>query len=134
MLKFAKDIKAHNAGATALEFALLLGPLLLFIFGIIEVSRFYYSQHELVNIADRLSRQIILNNTGELLSNWPGLVAEAAVLLDPDRISVTQSMSVIAGISYHQLDLGYEFSYLVPLVGTGTQTLRYQRTIPITGF
>jgi len=121
-------------GSTAIEMSILLLPLMLFIFGLIEVSRLYYSKHELVMLADKFSRQIILANSEKPLSNWQELAVEHSILIDPTKITLVQDLTPINGVVYHRLDLSYEFSYLVPIIGSGVQMLEYARTIPVNGF
>ena len=128
--RFIRDTR----GSTAIEMSILLLPLMLFIFGLIEVSRLYYSKHELVMLADKFSRQIILANSPETLLNWQELAVEHSILIDPTKITLVQDLTPINGVVYHRLDLSYEFSYLVPIIGSGVQMLEYARTIPVNGF
>ena len=128
--RFIRDTR----GSTAIEMSILLLPLMLFIFGLIEVSRLYYSKHELVMLADKFSRQIILANSQETLLNWQELAVEHSILIDPTKITLVQDLTPINGVVYHRLDLSYEFSYLVPIIGSGVQMLEYARTIPVNGF
>lgn len=128
--RFIRDTR----GSTAIEMSILLLPLMLFIFGLIEVSRLYYSKHELIMLADKFSRQIILDNSQEPLLNWQELAIKHSILLNPTKITLVQDLTPINGVVYHRLDLSYEFSYLVPIIGSGVQMLEYARTIPVNGF
>ena len=132
--KFGDRLIRDTRGSTAIEMSILLLPLMMFIFGLIEVSRLYYSQHELVTLADKFSRQIILNNSQEPLTNWQDLANENSILIDPTKITLVQDLSSVNGVMYHRLDLSYEFYYLLPIIGNGVQVLEYVRTIPLTGF
>jgi len=85
-------------------------------------------------LADKFSRQIILANSQETLLNWQELAVEHSILIDPTKITLVQDLTPINGVVYHRLDLSYEFSYLVPIIGSGVQMLKYERTMPVNGF
>jgi len=132
--KFGDRLTRDTRGSTAIEMSILLLPLMIFIFGLIEVSRLFYSQHELVTLADKFSRQIILDNSQEPLLNWQTLASEHSILIDPTKITLVQDLTSINGIVYHRLDMSYEFSYLVPIIGNRVEMLKYVRTVPVNGF
>lgn len=134
MLKFAKSLIRDRRGSTAVEMAILLVPLSLFVFGIVEVSRLYFVRHELVTLVDKLSRQIILANDSSVLEGWQSFITDNSILIDPTRVELLQTLFSEDGVTYHSLRLTHNFNYLVPLIGTGALDLNYVRTVPLNRF
>ncbi|NVK30428.1 MAG: pilus assembly protein [Gammaproteobacteria bacterium] len=124
----------RQRGATAVEMAVLIGPLFIVIFVIVEASRFFYTDHQVILLADELARQTVIQKSNSPLSAWNQYVASRTPLLDADRLTLNQSLSSAGDTDYLKLSLAYEFEYLIPLVNSGTQTIVYNRIVPLGGF
>lgn len=55
----------HEQGAAALEMALVLPIMLLLLFGIIDMGRFYWAQHSVVHAANEAARLAVLEGVTE---------------------------------------------------------------------
>lgn len=58
-----------TSGATAVEFALVIFPFLLTIFGLIEFARAYQTQTSLEWVADRINREFIIEESCATFTN-----------------------------------------------------------------
>ena len=103
-------IGAHDEGAAAVEFALVLPLLLLVIFGIIDFGRAYNAQQAL-NAGTREGARVLALQTGD-----PTTATKAgAYPLAPALVGVTTSACSGGTDSYASESASYAFSYITPV-------------------
>jgi len=121
-----------RSGATAVEFAYVVGPLLLLLVGVIEVGRLMWTSHALDELAidaarcigirasgcatpDQIRPDLVANYVGEAARSWGVVVAAQDISLSTNtgcavdtgflRVGLTHSFqSVLPGIGNTQLD------------------------------
>jgi Flp pilus assembly protein TadG len=123
----------RERGAAAVEFALVVLPLLMILFGIIEFGRIYLIQLSLTNAARDAARTVaISDNPDDLtasLTNAPGIRygSGATVTLDPSTgcesdatvrvsVTITQDESILGIVD------GVEGDAVIPVTLTGKAT------------
>ena len=123
----------RERGAAAVEFALVVLPLLLLLFGIIELGRIYFVQLSLTNAArDAVRTVAISDDPAELdasLSSSPGIRygSGAVVTVDPtDGCATSSTVRVSVTITQDESILGIVNGTggdpLIPLTLTGRAT------------
>ena len=105
-------------GAVAVEFALIVPVLVMLIFGIVEFGRGYNAKVTVTHAAREGARVLAL--TGDPVAAEDA-AKNAATSLDPGAITVTSSGCTPG--SPASVTVAYPFTYNVPLVGGGTETL-----------
>lgn len=122
----------QETGATALEFALIAVPLLMFTVGITEFGRALFMQQSLSHATDAAARTLYIDPTlteaaikAEILSNL--------FLAEPAQLQVTVGTpAAAAGTSRFktlQLQVTYDFRSVVPAWITDRIPLKFQRTV-----
>jgi Flp pilus assembly protein TadG len=118
--------KSDTAGATAVEFALVILPFLLMVFGSIEVARLMWTRNALQQLSIKGARCMALNssacavtgtfNTAATLSYIESAAAAAGISLADGNITLNSS-ATCAGVSgVSQVSIAYGFQTAVPLV------------------
>lgn len=137
-------------GATAIEVSLILLPFLIFVLGTIEVSRFYFSKHELSQLANEVVRSYLIRYSNALANDvyilecwssteWAEFVDSNVVLLQPGRLSLSEFSGLQDGCPFFdgatlkavKFQLDYDFNFLTNFVGTAGITLTEYRTFDI---
>lgn len=134
MLKFVDTLHKNTSASTAVETAILMPILLFFLFGVIEVSRYYFSSHELFKLGDKVSRDIIIRGTDEVFEEWPTFLNKNKNFLNFDDLSFTRKSYQNYGESEIGFSLNYNFQFILPLIGDGGSVIHYDRAVPLTGF
>lgn len=104
------EIRRHDRGAAAVEFALVLPVLLLILFGIIDFGRALNAQITLTNAA-RAGAQMAAEGQ-------PGVIAgtqQAAVGLSPLTVQVNGCPPGVNPSSNATVNVSYQFSFVTPL-------------------
>lgn len=146
--KFVRSIVRCSRGATAIEASFVLLPFLLFVFGTIEVSRYYFAKHELSQLANEISRSYLLRYGATLSTDnssvmecwnevdWQKFSSELTVLLKPEQIRISEFPGTTDGCPFFdgtslkpvKVQIDYNFSFLSDLIGYGEITLSEYRT------
>lgn len=125
-----------QAGATALEFALISIPLLMFTFGITELGRAVFMQQSLSHAVDTAARGLYLDPDrtaatikADILSNlFLAVPAQLDVLVGPVTDAPgTDSFRTI------RLEVDYEFRSVIPDWITDRIPLNFERTVIVEG-
>src|SRR6266487_401253 len=110
-----------DRGAVAVEFALVLIPLLLVVFGIIDFGRAYNAQQTVTQAARVGARLATLGKNSTTVKN---AVVSAATALDVKSSDVSVSGDCSGSDVSETVKVHYHFAYLTPL---------FSHTITITG-
>lgn len=110
-----------SGGAEAIEFALVSIPLVLFLFGVIEFARLYWTQSELQYAAEAAARCVTLNccaNSPSICGNSSGNAGvqnyAAAQLLGASISSSDLSQFQITSKACgNQVAFNYQFNFIV---------------------
>lgn len=125
---------SDSSGATALEFALIAMPLMLFTFGITEIGRALFMQQQLSFATDAAARELYIapDIAPATLSTQ---IVDGLFLGDPDRLTVviggaTPAPGIVKFETIH-LTVNYEFQSLLPQLVTSQIPLNFERTVTI---
>lgn len=114
--------RRDERGAAVVEFALILPVLVLFVFGIVEFGRAYSARIELTAAVREGARAVAL---GAGNADAQNATKDGAPGLDRDRMTVTPSSCTVTPTpSNATVTATYPFEYTIPLLRTGTWTLK----------
>lgn len=114
--------RRDERGAAVVEFALILPVLILFVFGIVEFGRAYSARIELTAAVREGARAVAL---GANTSDAVNATKDGAPGLDRNRIVVAPNSCTVAPAPANAtVNATYQFEYTIPLVRTGTWTLK----------
>jgi hypothetical protein len=119
-----KRFRRDKSGATALEFAMVAGPLLLLIFGVIEFSRAEWARQSLQDIAIHGARCMGVRQTActtgatiDQAKIKTYLITEGQAFgleLTSDGITLESNVSCDGVAGFSRVSLAYDFSTAVP--------------------
>ena len=112
-MKRIRQFGDDTRGATAVEFALILVPLILLIFGLIEFGRAIHVRNAMDNAIDHGQRMIIIDPS---VSN-PDLttrIRQNFLAGDPQGLAVSVTDTTSSGTSYRLINLTYNIELLLP--------------------
>jgi Flp pilus assembly protein TadG len=142
--------KRDESGATAVEFALILIPLLVVLFGLVQYGLYFYSAQTGSNTANATVRQLAVGNCQDINvlrlyvnnSLGPAKTANATVTpvyTNPDGSAATASTVLIGGtvkltISFPTINLNFPFvPYLSDSKVTRVVQARVEDTTELAG-
>lgn len=131
--RLARWLRRDSSGAGALEFALTVIIAIPLLVGMIEMGRALHSRNALEYLADTVARSTMveLRESGLSLSELEARLLEDARArwtgTAPDRLSVGVAPE---GDARLRLELGYRFSFLIPVAQLDDITLRAVRVVP----
>jgi len=122
----SKRRRPGNAGVTSLEVAVIFGIFIILVFGIIDMSRYLYSQQALTTLVTATARQGYAtgSNYNPQGQQVQALVAAYAPLLDGTQVTISVSVNQPAGdfvtIPFAAVEMQviatYNFTPITPLV------------------
>jgi len=110
---FVKRIRIDEKGAAALEMALVFPVFILFIFGIIELSRAYWVLHTMELAIEEAARYAIVN-TSAYDSEIVTKAKDNLYGFDSSQFTVTSVSQNINGVTYKLITASYPFNSVVP--------------------
>ena len=122
----------NERGATAIEFALVIGFLLAFLMGAFEFGRALHARNALDYLADRAARSLSV----EYRVSDMGLAAIEAALLNDARANAPGLRPELLGLTLRQegtsfrIETLYDFTFLIPVIPVAPMTLTAERLIP----
>lgn len=123
-----------QSGATALEFALVATPLLMFTFGITEIGRAVFMQQSLSHATDAAARALYID-PDRTVAAIKADILEDLLLAVPANLEVTVgAVTDAAGTSSFrtiQLDVRYEFRSVMPDWITDRIPLSFRRRVVV---
>ncbi|HKS89219.1 MAG TPA: TadE/TadG family type IV pilus assembly protein [Stellaceae bacterium] len=116
-----RRVSHDSGGAEAIEFALVSIPLVIFLFGVIEFARLYWTQSELQYAAEAAARCLTLNccaNSPSICGNTSGNAGVQnyaatqllGVSISSDRLSNFQITTAACG---NLVAFDYQFNFIV---------------------
>lgn len=109
-----------RSGASAVEFAMVAGPLVLMLFGTIEFGRLYWTQHALDEVAIRAARciaipqpqcsvdgEVDLHKAREFVRQS---AASSSMTLEPDSVRLETDAECSGLDGFARVELDYAFS------------------------
>lgn len=112
-----------EAGAAALEFAIILPLLVMLVMGIVEFSRAYSAKEALQYAVREGARELALHNVP---ADAVSVTRARAIALDDTKLTVPTPAScpaAVAPTSTAEVTATYAFDFNIPLWSSGTWTL-----------
>jgi Flp pilus assembly protein TadG len=109
----------HRGGNVAIEFGVVLPVLLMFVLGIIDLGRFFWTYTTLTRATEAAARCGAVNNTA-LCSNISNYAQSEAWGLANVSPSTFTAANAACGV---QVSASYTFAFLIPWMGTASITL-----------
>ncbi|WP_027998858.1 TadE/TadG family type IV pilus assembly protein [Sinorhizobium arboris] len=140
MRKARRDVQRlwrSEAGATAVEFALVCLPLLLLILGVIEFGRVFYVRNDLSHAADIAARKVLIGQVArdasdsEAQQKLERAVRESFRSGNPLLLQIVTGKETVDGIDFRILSIRYPFTFVLPGLANGPLNLQLSRRIPI---
>jgi len=128
--KSARAFLGCESGATAVEFALVIVPVLLFAFGIFEFGRIMNIRNNMLFSADIAERVVMMEyGTGNrnVCKEAEAVMRKAFTGGDPSRLHVDIRNE---DTGFLMLRATYDTTFLVPLFGIPGPELKLSRRIP----
>lgn len=126
--KRVRSLHRCEAGAAAVEFAIIAMVMILVCVGMIEFGRGLYIYNEIAYAADNGARVILINNTA------PDADVENAIR-DAFRAGNNELLEItpgVVGTEFRTIAIIYTFNLLIPSLGGDSISLRLNRQIPLT--
>lgn len=123
-----------EGGTTALEFALIAVPLLMFTFGITELGRAVFMQQSLSHATDAAARRLYLDPGMTVAAIKAGILSDL-FLAAPAQLTVTVGAPAAAPGTDRfrtlRLTVDYEFHSVMPAWITDRIPLTFQRNVVV---
>ena len=105
-----------RSGTTSLELAFILVPFFWFVMGIVDLTRYLFTVHEMVTLMTDVGRySLVYPNIAPVYSwiPWPD-TATSAPLLDPNLITLSVTPLSTNGVTQIQIIVQYPFIATTP--------------------
>ena len=126
VLRWARD----ERGAAAVEFAIILVPLVLLLIGTVDFGRVLYTRNNIIEAADVGARVILLDNAASdavVIQR----VEDAFLAAPDDQLTVTLGTAAEDGISFRTITVQHELQLITPLLVVDGVTLDHTRRVPL---
>jgi len=136
-MKQNKRFKSKEQGATLVEFSIAATVFLVAMFGVIEFGRALWTHNALSDAARRGARYATLHSATEtdqvknvvVYGNAEGTGNPLIPNMTTDNVSVDYSSFALNGGTVSVSVTGYEFQFIVPIVGTTITMPSYTTTL-----
>jgi Flp pilus assembly protein TadG len=136
-MKQIKTFESRERGATLVEFAIALTVLLTSMFAVIEFGRALWVHNALTDAARRGARYAVLNSLGSedavknvvIYGDPAGGTQPVVPNLTPANVTVTYSEFALNKGTATVSITGYQFQFVIPIVGTTITMPNYQTTL-----
>jgi Flp pilus assembly protein TadG len=118
-------------GLAAVEFALLLPVVALFMLGIIELGRLFWHRSTLEHAAEETGRYAMAHAAASANELTAVLRERAAVALPRDAVAVALDRSTIGGIRYLTITATYDFAFVTRAIPLGPIALQSRARVPL---
>lgn len=105
-----------NRGAVALEFALIAPPLLLLMFGIMDLGRLYFTAESLRSLVATAGRAEIIAAQPEGCGQPPAQLMEAIAFLRAEEVVLCISRATSAGVTRTTITVTYPFTSIIGIL------------------
>lgn len=120
------SLAKNEDGATAVEFALIALPLFMFLFGIVEMSRYFYTYNNLERTADQLARFTMVRH-GKLAVSQVNYQRDIRQWMtdnyrydDPSGVQLSTAVGEKNGLNYREFTLQKSVTLLIPMIDVST--------------
>lgn len=122
---------ADEEGAAAVEMAFILPVFLIFVIGIIEFGRAYWTLNSMQIAIDEAGRYAMLHTTASD-SQIVSIAQSNLYGLDPNSFSVTATSQTSGGVIYKVITATYAFNLVAPgMFSFGNFTLTRTTSVPL---
>lgn len=136
-MKQSKRFKSSERGATLVEFSIAATVFLVVVFGVIEFGRALWTHNALSDAARRGARYATLHSATEIeqvrnvvvYGNAEGTGTAMIPNLTTDNVSVDYSNFALNAGTVSVSITGYQFQFVVPIVGTTITMPNYTTTL-----
>lgn len=136
-MKQSKRFKLNEQGATLVEFSIAATVFLVVVFGVIEFGRALWTHNALSDAARRGARYATLHSATEIeqvrnvvvYGNAEGTGTPMIPNLTTENVSVDYSSFALNAGTVSVSVTGYEFQFIVPIVGTTITMPNYTTTL-----
>lgn len=136
-MKQSKRFKSNERGATLVEFSIAATVFLVVVFGVIEFGRALWTHNALSDAARRGARYATLHSATEIeqvknvvvYGNADGSGTPLVPNLTTENVSVDYSNFALNAGTVSVSVTGYEFQFIVPIVGTTITMPSYTTTL-----
>jgi len=136
-MKQRKRFKSNERGATLVEFSIAATVFLVVVFGVIEFGRALWTHNALSDAARRGARYATLHSATEIdqvknvvvYGNADGSGTPLVPNLTTENVSVDYSNFALNAGTVSVSVTGYEFQFIVPIVGTTITMPSYTTTL-----
>ena len=136
-MKQSKRFKSNEQGATLVEFSIAATVFLVVVFGVIEFGRALWTHNALSDAARRGARYATLHSATEIeqvrnvvvYGNAEGTGTPMIPNLTTENVSVDYSNFALNAGTVSVSVTGYEFQFIVPIVGTTITMPNYTTTL-----
>jgi Flp pilus assembly protein TadG len=131
MLRIARQLRKNETGAAMVEMAFVLPIFLLFILGVMEFGRAFWTLHSMQLAIDEAGRYAMVHtaaSNSQIVSN-----AQSNLYgLDSSQFTVTATSQTNNGVNYKVIKATYAFSFIAPgILPFGDITLTRTTTVPL---
>ena len=119
-----------EAGASALEFAIVASALIVLAVGLVEFGRALHVRNELSFAADFAARAILTHperSNDELEAE----VRSALTSSEAERLEISVETETVDGASFRTVALSYPFTLLIPTLRSEPISMSIERRVPI---
>jgi Flp pilus assembly protein TadG len=127
-----RRLRASESGAVAVEFALVIGVLLMIIGATVEFGRALMARNEMNFQVSRAARTINLDGTqtdDDVQATLSGLLDD----FDPDTLEIAAESTTISGTDFVRITVDFPFDIKIPFVNDSTVTLNVETLVPVIG-
>lgn len=118
-------------GTAAVEFAILVPIFLLFIFGIFEFGRMFWTQNTLQFAADETGRYAMAHATATSSDLTSFLKSKVSSGVDPNQVAVAVVNDTTGGVKFVTVTADYTFSFLSAIIPYGPIQLTGRTRVPL---
>lgn len=126
----ARALGRCEAGASAVEFAIIGGVLVMVLVGILDIGRVLWTQNQIDFLVDRAMRQLLIDPDLTAAELEAG-ARDGFIAGDPTALNLGLSSETFGGDTYRVVEIEAPFTFFVPVIA-GTITLAASRRVPAT--
>ena len=120
---------ASDRGAAAVEFALIIVPLVLLLVGVLDFGRVLYLRNNMIEAADVGARVILLDNAATNAEVEDAV--QDAFLAGSGSVAFTPGTASENGIDFRTITIEYDVDLVTPLLVVDTIALSHTRRVPL---
>jgi Flp pilus assembly protein TadG len=125
-----RSLRRCEAGAAAVEFAIISLVMILVSLGVIEFGRGLYMRNQLSYAVDLGARKVLISSSISD-ADLESALRSGFTAGDPDLLQVTIGTETVDGVIFRTVAASYPFTPLVPAIYSDTITLSVDRRVPV---